>query len=218
MFIHLTSSQFLWSCSLGFSSCTKFKHGQCKISHVTFFTRRSKKSPPIIILDLPFFIVFDLTGHSILVLFDLISLPSIILISMQCLPLFSTLFADKQQRLSPLQRLQGAIFFPKLSPEGLLKSKLSPLQRLQRAIFSRLFSGKFIQIKAIAITGSISSSTFLGKLTQTKRRWRVWMCAKKPDRKQAIAWGQKRGKNLWTFLWLRARWMFANLRCWQTSG
>ena len=39
-------------------------------------------------------------------------LPSIFLISMQCLPLFSALFADKQQRLSPLQRLQGAIFFP----------------------------------------------------------------------------------------------------------
>ena len=56
--------------------------------------------------------MFDLTDRPILVLFDLISLPSIILISMQCLPLFSALFADKQQRLSPLQRLQGAIFFP----------------------------------------------------------------------------------------------------------
>ena len=68
--------------------------------------------------------------------------PSIILLSMQCLPLFSALFADKQQRLSHLQRLQGAIF-------------------------SRLFSGKFTQIKAIAITvitGSNVFPTFLRKV------------------------------------------------------
>ena len=202
MFIHLTSSQFLWSCSLGFSSCTKFKHGQCKISHIIFFfTRRSKKSPPIIILDLPFFIVFDLTGHSILVLFDLISSPFHYLDLYAMPPSLLCSVRWQAAKIIPITAITGSNFFPELSREGLLKSKLSPLQRLQRAIFSRLFSGKFIQIKAIAITGSILSSTFLGKLTQTKKRWRVWMCSKKPDRKQAIAQGQKVEKNASTGDW-----------------
>jgi len=147
-------------------------------------------------------------------------LPSIILPSMQCFPLFiSALFADKQERLSSLQRLQGAIFsqlfsgkftqikaiaitaitgsnfIPDFSPESLLKSKLSPLQRLQGATFPQLFSGKFAEIKAIAIT-MITGSDFLQLSWENSIRQKggdEFDCAlEKNDRKQAIARGLKR--------------------------
>ena len=201
MFIHLTSSQFLRSCSLGFSSCTKFKHGQCKISHVTFFYEKKQEITPYNYTWSPLF--YCVWSHRSLyfgsVWSHLFALPlSWSLCNASLSSLLCSLTSSKDYPHYSDYREQ---FFSRTFPRRFTQIKAIAITAITASNFFRLFSGKFIQIKAIAITGSISSSTFLGKLTQTKKRWRVWMCSKKPDRKQAIAQGQKVEKNASTGDW-----------------